>query len=155
MRPLYSTSSQSLGRRLGSADIREVSIQAPIDGAFADMLSLAKLTLIHSASDSIRLVTDDLPPLQRVSPDCSSGLVLAHRTSPGQCASLDINPSIDVIPPFLLSTTSPEPRVTLPFLEVEEEKSQIQISETAAMDLDMRSCVFGSDSVGHELTLRY
>ena len=79
--------------------------------------------------------------------------ILRRRNSLEQCTSPDTNPLTDITPSVPLSTTSPEPWAPLPFQE--GEKSQIQISETAAMDLDMRSCVFESDSVGHKLTLRY
>lgn len=76
-----------------------------------------------------------------------------RRDSPEQCTAPDTNPSIDAILPFLLSTTSLESRVPLPSLE--GEKSQIQISDVTATDLDMKSCVLESELTGHKLTLGY
>ena len=61
--------------------------------------------------------------------------------------------SIPVLSSFPPPTVPPELRIPLSFLE--EERLQFQISDIAASDLDMRSCVLEQKSTDHELTLGY
>ena len=150
VRPLHSADSRLPGSQLGDADPVEISTPST-DGVFTDMLSPARLNLIRFVPDSTWVVTDGPSASQQVPHSHSSGLVLVHRNSnsPEQCISPDTSPSIHTI--FLPPTIPPEPWVPLPFLGAE--KSQIQISDIDATDLDMRSCVLEYESIGHELIL--
>ena len=108
-------------------------------------------------SDTIRVVVDEPPDLRvstagRVPHGPSSGLVLVRRNSFGQRISLDSNPSISIASSFIPPMIPPEPWISLSFLG--EEKLQIQLSETEATDLNMRSCVFGLGALGNKLIFR-
>ena len=95
-------------------------------------------------SDATGTVTNELSAAQVSECDQggrSSGLARVYKNSPGRHASPDSNPFICVIPSFLPSEIPPESQTPLSFLG--EEKLQVQTSEIAATDLDMRWCVSG------------
>jgi hypothetical protein len=113
----------------------EKCTQSVVDGVFAGVLPPAKLKLINSTSDPTLLVTDELSALQVFKVDrVPQGHLYEPRISPGT------NLHLSVISSFLPPTISPEPWVPLSFQG--GEKLQVQISDTAASDLDMGSCVF-------------
>lgn len=103
--------------------------------------------LIPPTSDAIEVATHDSSALQtpeggqdQIPHVRSSGLVRVQvrGNSSGLHVSPDSSLSISAILPFLFSKIPPEPRIPLSFLG--GEKLQIQTSEAAATDLDMRWC---------------
>jgi len=110
--------------------------------------------LMYFASDSIRLETDEPSAPQQVPRDCSPGFALICRTSSEQRrVSPDTNPSFDVVSSYLSPTIPLELWTPLSFLGAEN--LQVQISDTLATDLDMKSCVSEYGSISHKLTLGY
>jgi hypothetical protein len=109
---------------------------------FADVPSPAKSDLISSTSSSAAWVGTDEPVAPQVfgADQVPHGeLVLVRRNPREQCVPLDESPSVFTVPSFPLQTIPPELWIPLSFLG--EEKLQVQISDMAATDLDMRSCV--------------
>ena len=92
-------------------------------------------------SDVVREVTNE-PDALRVFGDgqvLQGELVLARKNSLEQRAPLDASLSSIAVPFFSLPAIPRKPWISLSFLG--EEKLQVQISETAATDLAMKSCV--------------
>jgi hypothetical protein len=122
---------------------RSILYYSPSDGAFADVPWSARLDGIPSTSfDATRVVTNEPAALQyafgtdRVP---RGELVLARRNQLGQRVSPDTSPSISTVPSFFLPTIPREQWIPLSFLG--EERLQVQFSEGAATDLDIKSCV--------------
>jgi hypothetical protein len=116
---------------------------SPSDGVFAGVLPPAQLDRIPSIfPEATWAVTNEPAALQhafgadRVP---HRELVPVRRNQFGQRVSPDTSPSIFTTPSFFLPTTPPELRIPLSFLG--EERLQVQFSEAAATDLDMKSCV--------------
>lgn len=105
-----------------------------VDGAFASVLLPAKLKLLNPTSNPTSLVTDESSALQ---------VFRVDRAPQGHSSEPRISPitnlRLSVISSFLPPTISPEPWVPLSFQG--GEKLQVQISDIAASDLDMGSCV--------------
>jgi hypothetical protein len=112
------------------------------DGVFADAPSPTKLDRIPSTSSDVsRVVTNEPAPQQMFEADQvpHGELVLVRGDPPEQCVSLDTSPSVLSVPSFFLPTIPPELRIPLSFLG--KERLQVQMSDTTATDLDMKSCV--------------
>jgi hypothetical protein len=152
VRLIHGTGGRLPGRQLGSAEPVEISTPAPTDGVFTDMILPAKLKLMCSAPDSIRLVTDESSALQQVPHSHSSGLSLVRRNPPER-VSPDTSPPINIRIPFLPPIILSEPFIPLSFLGAE--KLQVQISDADATDMDMGSCVLEYESIGHKLILQH
>jgi hypothetical protein len=143
--PSHRAGDHPLGRRPG---LHPVEIPAatldhsPTGGVFADGSSPAELDRIPStSSDATQVVTNE-PASQQVfgTDQVSHGeLVFVRKDPPERCVSLDTSPSVFTFPSFFLPTLLPEPWIPLSFLG--EERLQVQISDTAATDLDMKWCV--------------
>jgi hypothetical protein len=144
--PSHAANSHLSGQRPGSPDPVEIPTTTPShslgDGAFGDAQSLAKLDLISpTSSDATWAVTDEPVAPQVLGDDQvpHEELVLVRRTPLEQRVSSDPNPSTFTLSSFPPPTIPPELWMPLSFLG--EEKLQVQFSETAATDLDMKSCV--------------
>ena len=140
--PSNSADDHPSGQHLGGADLVEIP-------TVTSARSSAELNLIHSTSDTTRVVIHEPPALQvfrtdRVPHGRSLGPAPVRRSSFEQHISLNLNLSISVVSSFLLPTLPPELRIPLSFLG--EEKLQVQFSETDVTDLDMRGCVLGYGS---------
>ena len=127
-----------------------------IDDLFSDVLFPTKLNPVPS--DATGVVVNKLSTLQvfeadHVPHERSSGLVLVRRNSFEQHVPLDVNPSISIASFFLPRTITPELRIPLSFLG--DERLQVQLSDTEATDLDMRSYVLEQEFIGQQLTLGY
>jgi hypothetical protein len=112
------------------------------DGTFADVPWSVKLDRTPStSSDATRMVTN-FPTSQQAfgSNHVPHGeLVLVRKDPSEQCLSLDTSSPAFTVSSFFLPTIPPEPWIPLSFLG--EERLRVQISDTAATDLDMKSCV--------------
>ena len=124
---------------------------APIHGVFAGVLQSAKLNLTCSISDSMWLVADEPCTSDQAPQSRSPGPVPTRGNSSELRISPDTTSPIDVIS-FLPPPIPPEPWISFSFLA--PEKLQVQISDGDVSDLDMRSCVFRHESIGHKLTLQ-
>ena len=139
-----------------SAEIRTAASSHPlIDGVSGGAPSPVKLDRIPSTfSDATWAVTNE-PAAQQVfgTDQVPHGELILIRGDPlEQRLPLDTSKSTFTIPSSCLPTIPPEPWIPLSFLG--EEKLQVQVSDTAATDLDMKSCVLEQESIGHKLTLR-
>ena len=106
------------------------------------MPSPAKLDRIPSTSFDATWVVTDEPAAQQVfvADQVPHGeLILIRGDLLEQRVPLDTSKSTFTIPSSFLPTIPPEPWIPLSFLG--EEKLQVQVSDTAATDLDMKSCV--------------
>jgi len=145
--PLLNPGGHKAGRHFGSADPVGISTikpaHAPINSVFSEVPSPNKRKLTHFAYDSTWLAADESHALRASSVDQdphsrSSGHVLVRRNSIEKHTSPDIHSFIPVSS-IWFPTIPPEPWIPLSFQG--GEKLQVQISEVAASDLDMRSCV--------------
>jgi hypothetical protein len=135
----------------GSAEIRTAAPSHPL----IDGVSGAKLDRIPSTSSDASWAVTNEPAAQHVfgTDQVPHGELVLVRGDPlEQRAPLDTSKATFTIPSSFLPTIPPEPWIPLSFLG--EEKLQVQVSDTAATDLDMKSCVLEQESIGHELTLR-
>ena len=117
---------------------------SPCDGVFADVPSPAKSDRIPSTSSAASWVVTNEPAAQQVFgvDQVSHGeLVLARKDPPEQCVSLGTSPSVFTVPPSLPALS---PVLWIPLSFFGEERFQVQMSDTAAADLDMKSCVLKS-----------
>ena len=132
-----------------SAQLSASTLTNPLaDDAFVDVLPAAEPDLPPPTSDATQVATYELAALQtfeavQVLRGHSPGLVPFRRNSPELHLSPDTNPSISVIPSFLLPKIPPELRIPLSFLGEE----RLQISDADMTDIDMRSCVFGLNHI--------
>jgi len=145
---LQERSNSEMRWQLGGVDPVDIhtitSTHPPIDGVFADLLSLAMLKLIPSTSDTTWLAINETSALQsfkidRVLDGHSSGLVWVRRNLSGCHVPLGTDPSVWVLSSFLLPAMPPELRIPLSHLG--EDRLQVQISDSAATDMDMKSHV--------------
>ena len=112
------------------------------DGVFGGVPSPAKLDRMPSTSFDATWVVTDEPAAQQVfvADQVPHGeLILIRGDLLEQRVPLDTSKSTFTIPSSFLPTIPPEPWIPLSFLG--EEKLQVQVSDTAATDLDMKSCV--------------
>ena len=112
------------------------------DGAFAGVPSPAKSDRAPPTSSNASWVVTTEPAAQQVFEvdQVSQGeFDLVRRDPPEQCVSQDTSPPVFTVPSFFLPTLRPEPWI--PLSSLGEEKLQVQISDMAAADLDMISCV--------------
>ena len=121
---------------------------------FADVQSPADLDRIPSTSSDSTWAATNEPATQvfRADQVPHGELVLAHRNPLEQCVPPDTSQSTFTIPSLPLPTIPSQLRTPLSHLG--KEKLQVQFSETAATDLDMKSYVLEWDTIGHKLTLR-
>ena len=115
---------------------------SPSDGVFAGAQFPTKLDRIPSTSSDATWVVTNEPTNQQVfgfDQVPHEELALVRRGPSEQCVSLDTNPSVFTVPSFFLPTIPPEPWIPLSLWG--EERLQVQISDTAATGLDMKSCV--------------
>jgi len=157
---LYSTDGHLPGQPPGGADpVSEIPAVPPTYSPIDDVvISPTKLNPVPSYPDTMEVVTNNSATLQildadQVPHERSSGLVLVRRNSFEQHVPLDVNPSISIASFFLPQSTTPELRIPLSFLG--DERLQVQLSDTEATDLDMRSYVLEQEFVGQLLTPRY
>jgi hypothetical protein len=125
------------------------------DGTFADVRLPAELDRIPFTFDSTWAVTNE-PATRRVlgaDQVLHGELVLARGNPLEQCVPPDTSQSTFTIPSLPLPTIPPELRTPLSHLG--KENLQVQFSETAATDLDMKSCVLEWATISHKLTLRH
>jgi hypothetical protein len=153
MYPSYRTDGRSSGERPADLDPVEIPIAAASHPP-SDVPPPAELYPIPSASDATWIVTDELAAQQVFGVDRvpHGELVLARRNLFEQRVLPYTSRSTFTAPSFPLSIIPPE--LWMPLLNLGEEKLQVQISDTAATELDMRSCVLGCQSINHKLTLR-
>ena len=121
----------------------EVPTVSSTHSSIDDVLFPTKLNPLPS-SDATGVMTSRSSTLQvfeanQVPHEPPSGLVLVRRNSFEQRIPPDINPSISIASSFLPPTIPPEPQIPLSFLG--DDRLQVQISDTEATDLDMRSYV--------------
>ena len=130
-------------RGLGPPEIPAIAPSHSLsDGVFASVPSPAKSDRIPSTSSDAMWAATNEPAVGQVfgTDEPPHGeLVLACRDPLEQRFSLGTSPSIFTVPPFFLPTIPPEPWIPLSFLG--EERVQVQFSEAAATDLDMKWCV--------------
>jgi hypothetical protein len=144
--PSHTTDSYPSGKRLRSPDLVEVPTTTPShslsDNLFGDAQVLAESSLMSPTPSDATWAATDEPVAPQVPGDDQvphGELVLVHRNPLKQRVSLDTSQSIFTIPSCFLPTVPPEPWIPLSFLG--EERLQVQFSDTAATELDMRSCV--------------
>ena len=112
------------------------------DGVFADAPSPIKPGQIPSTSSGFSWVVTNEPASQQMFEADQvphRELILVRGEPPEQCVSLNTSPFVFTVPSFFLPTIPPELRTPLSFFW--EERLQVQISDTTATDLDMKSCV--------------
>ena len=144
--PSYRTDGHLLGERpagLGPVEIPTAApSHPPSDDVFGDVPSPAGLYRIPSASDATWIVTNELAAQQVFQADMvpHGQLVLARRNLFEQRVPPHTRQSAFTVPSFL--RTIP-PGLWTPLSFLGEGKLQVQISEIAATELDMKSCVLG------------
>ena len=129
---------------LGPAEIPTAAPpHPPSDGGFGDVPPPVELYRIPSASNATWMVTNEPAAQQVLGADKvpHGELVLARRNLCEQRVPPDTSQSTFTAPSFPLSIIPSE--LWMPLLNLGEEKLQVQISDTAATELDMKSCVFG------------
>ena len=143
VRFLYSPYSYMSGRQPGGANPANIpsdtSAHPPGGRLPAVALPPTDLSLIPSTPNVTQVTANWLSAPQMLTTTHVGHLALARRGSFEQRTSLGTYPPISVGSTPLSSIIPPEVRI--PFSLPGGEWSQIQISETAATDLDMRSCV--------------
>ena len=132
--PVHRANGRSSGQDLGDAHTVDVpsstSTHPPAKQNPTPSTSAVTGAMIHK-SPAPRVLEADQG--QRLA------LVRVHRNPSGQQVSPDSNPSISLISCFPLPGIPPEPYIPLSFLG--GERLQVQTSEIAATDLDLRWCV--------------
>lgn len=143
--PLHRTDGHLSGERPTGPDPVEIPTVTPSHplsgGVFVDVSLSTKLDRMPSTSSDAAWVATNEPTVQDASGAdqvLHGELVLARENLFQQCVPPDTSPSTFAVPSFL-RTIPPELWMPLSFLG--EGKLQVQISDEAATDLDMKWCV--------------